>query len=492
MLFLLNVLLGLIIGVVLLALALVVAFTVPASAALLVVLVLQACGVVKGVPFSYNLRNIVVKWQPTLLTALAFTLVVGLMTVMGAFVNGLYQLTRNSGVPGNVIVMADGATDELFSNLGFGDIKEIALRDEVVRGDDGEPLASFEVYVVVNQPIPTRKCPVCGEMAPVDDIGEKLLPHGEPACAGSGAVVLGTRGRRFIQVRGAEDPVRTGAIHRIALLPGGAWFSPAGVQAVEGSASGEQAIQAVIGEGLARELGPDQGKRRLEVGDTFELGPRKWVVVGIMKSAGSTFDSEVWAKFQIVGKQFGKETFTTCVLRAGSPEQAAALAADLAKNYKKPAVAAQTETEYFQKLNTTNQQFLYAVVIVVAIMAVGGVFGVMNTMFAAVSQRTKDIGVLRILGYARWQVLLSFFLEALALAVIGGLLGCSLGSLCHGLTASSTLNAAAGGGRSVVLQLVVDRDILLIGMGFSLLMGCVGGLVPALTAMRLKPLDAVR
>src|SRR5262249_2230016 len=151
---------------------------------------------------------------------------------------------------------------------------------------------------------------------------EKLLPHGEPECPGSGTRVVGTRGRRFIQVRGVEDPVRSGKVHNLALAEGGAWFSQAGVQALADGSKAEQAVQAVIGEGLARELGPDQGKKTLQVGDLFELGPRKWVVVGILMSSGSVFDSEVWGKFGIVGKEFGKETYTTCVLRTAGAAQA--------------------------------------------------------------------------------------------------------------------------------------------------------------------------
>src|SRR5437764_9280916 len=93
-------------------------------------------------------------------------------------------------------------------------------------------------------------------------------------------------------------------------------------------------------------------------------------------------------------------------------------AKDLSESYKKPAVQATLEPEYYDKLNATNQQFLYSIVFVTIIMAIGGVFGVMNTMFAAISQRTKDIGVLRILGYSRWQVLVSFFMESLLLAAL--------------------------------------------------------------------------
>ena len=416
------------------------ALAAPIIAAIAVIVLLQVTGVIRKVPYSYSVRNIVVRWRITFMTGLAFTLVVGLMTVMLAFVNGMYKLTESSGVPGNVVVLADGSLDELFSNLGYGDIKEMELNPLIVRDDDNKPLASWEVYVVVNQPIAVRKCPVCGELAPVDRFGQKLAAHGDPECSGSGSTVVGTRGRRFLQVRGIEDPARSGAVHGLALYEGGRWFNQAGVEPVPGS-KGEIAIQAVIGEGLARELGPDQGKKALAVGDYFELGPRKWIVVGIMKSSGSTFDSEVWSKFQIVGEQFGKRAYTTCVVRAADKASAVELAKDLSDNYKKPAVTATIEEEYYSRMNTTNVQFLYAILIVVAIMAVGGVFGIMNTMFAAISQRTKDIGVLRILGFAPWQVLLSFFFEAVLLALIGGAVGCAVGLLSDGWTASSIMSS---------------------------------------------------
>ena len=463
----------------------------PIVAFIALVVTLQLTGVIRKVPYSYSVRNIVVRWRITFMTGLAFTLVVGLMTVMLGFVNGMYRLTASSGVPGNVVVLADGATDELFSNLGYGDIKELELHPLIVRDDDNKPLASWEVYVVVNQPIAVRKCPVCGQLAPVDRFGQKLMPHGEPECPGSGTSVTGTRGRRFLQVRGIEDPARSGLVHGLGLHEGGRWFNQAGVEPVPGT-KGETAIQAVIGEGLARELGPDQNKKSLEVGDYFELGPRKWIVVGILKSGGSTFDSEVWSKFQIVGEQFGKRTYTTCVVRAADKDAAMTLAKDLSDNYKKPAVTASIEEEYYSRMNTTNVQFLYAILIVVATMAVGGVFGIMNTMFAAISQRTKDIGVLRILGFAPWQVLLSFFFEAVLLAMVGGLLGCAVGLLSDGWTASSIMSSGQGGGKSVVLRLTIDARILGAGMVFSLALGCLGGLIPALSAMRLKPLDAVR
>ena len=123
------------------ALVLVVVAMLLLSIPLVVVVLLQAVGVLRRVPFSYNFRNLLVRWPSTLLTGLAFVLVVGLMTVMLAFVNGLYKLTQGSGQPGNVFVLADGATDELFSNLGqAGDITLIANRAQ--KDEEGNALVS--------------------------------------------------------------------------------------------------------------------------------------------------------------------------------------------------------------------------------------------------------------------------------------------------------------------------------------------------------------
>jgi hypothetical protein len=416
--------------------------------------------VVGKVPLKYNVRNLVVRWPTTLLTALAFTMVICLLTVMLAFVNGMYHLTASSGHPGNVIVLSDGATDELFSNLGYDDTGDVERVPRVLHDDQDRPLASPETYLVVNQPIP--------------------------------GAVKGARQRRFLQVRGLDDPAMAGRVHGLPLHPGGAWFSPAGVDTVRDGDVLEPVIQAVLGEGIARELGRDRGRPTLQVGDLFEVGPRRWVVTGVLQSAGSTFDSEIWAKRQIVGPMFGKINYSTIVLRTANAEDAEAVAKDLTTNFKKAALQAQTESAYYDKLNGTNVQFLVAIIIVAVIMAIGGVFGVMNTMFAAISQRLKDIGVLRILGFASWQILVSFLLESLVIALVGGLLGCALGCLANGWTASSIVGSGQGGGKSVVLKLVVDGNILATGVLLTLLMGALGGLLPALSAMRLKPLDSLR
>ncbi|MDX1946896.1 MAG: ABC transporter permease [Pirellulaceae bacterium] len=418
------------------------------------------------VPVRYNVRNLSVRWRTTLMTGLAFTLVIALNTVMLAFVNGMYKLTQGSGQPANVLVMSEGAIDEAFSNLGYSDVGELELQTGVLRDEQNRPLASRETYFVVNQPVRVRQA-------------------GRPK-------------GRFTQVRGLDDSALAGQVHGLSLLSGGSWIGREGVQAV---GSGQEAIQAVVGEGIARELGRDRppneraqakNPERIEVGETFPLAGRQFVVVGVIKSSGSTFDSEVWAKRDIVSKMLGKQTYSSIVLRAADAGEAQRLADFFNRDYTKAAVKAIRETEYFASLAETNKQFLYSIIFVTAIMALGGVFGVMNTMFAAVSQRTRDIGVLRIIGYSRLHVQASFLLESLVLSLAGGTLGVALGSLIHGTKAASIVGGGQGGGKFVVLEMLVSGDIIAVGLLLSLIMGFFGGLIPSIRAMLLRPLESVR
>jgi ABC-type antimicrobial peptide transport system permease subunit len=193
-----------------------------------------------------------------------------------------------------------------------------------------------------------------------------------------------------------------------------------------------------------------------------------------------------------VGPLFGKESYSTIVLSSAGPSEAAELVRYLNDDYEEANLFAQKETDYYAKLSETNRQFTYAIGFVTVLMAIGGVFGVMNTMFAAIAQRTKDIGVLRILGFARWQVLAVFLLESLLLAFLGGALGCLLGLVANGWTATSIVSSGAGPGKTVILTLAVSPEILLLGMVMALAMGALGGLIPATSAMRLKPLESMR
>jgi putative ABC transport system permease protein len=453
-------------------------FTTPLIAAAVAAVVIALLVVLGKVPLRYTLRNLTVRWRTTFMTSLAFTLVVALFTVLLGFVNGMYCLTDGSGQVGNLIVLSGGATDELFSNLPAADLGDIENQKGIEREGD-RPMSSRETYLVINQPLPN--------------------PTGQVQ-------------RRFVQMRGVEDPVMSARVHNLSLHPGGVWFSESGLEDEperSDSKSGEDQkdkprstlIQCVLGEGIARVLGRDRtpeqiaqakNPKRLDVGDIFRAGPQRWKVVGVMQSAGRTLDSEIWAKRSQIGPLFGKANCTTVVLRTKNNEAAAQLRDFFNKEYTKANLAAQVETEYFASLGNTNKQFLYSILVVTVVMSVGGVFGVMNTMFAAISQRIKDVGVLRLLGFSHAQVLVVFLIEAMSIALLGGLIGCAVGFLTDGVSATSIISAGPGGGKSVAVRLTVDAVILTWGMLLSLSMGVVGGLLPALVAVPRRPLDALK
>jgi cell division protein FtsX len=418
------------------------------------------------VPLRYNLRNLMVRWRTTALTALAFTVVVTLLTVMLGFVAGMGRVVRGSSQPGNVVILSSGATDETNSFLTVADVADVELQEGVLADARGRPLCSRELCVVVNQPVPG--------------------PAGKPSRY------------RTLQVRGVEDPEVSAEVHGLDLLPGGAWFSDAGVREAPAGEGGWQgsAVEMVVGEGLARQLARERGAAALQVGDRFDVGERPCVVVGLLKSrsAGSTFDNEAWAKLTTVGQAFNKENmFTNLVLRTADAAQARALADYLTAEYKKAALKAYPETDIQVKLMATSRQLLGTILFVTVVMAVGGIFGCLNTMFAAISLRARDIGVLRILGYSRRQILVSFLFESLAIALLGGGLGCGIGSLFDGATATGVVGGGAlFTGRSVSLKIVVSTGTLAVGVLLVLVMGALGGLLPALAAVRLKPLEAVR
>ena len=404
------------------------------------------------IPLRYNVRNLVVRWKTTLLTALGFMMVVALLEVMLAFVQGLVALSKKTGPEGNVIVLRFGTNDELMSELDI-DVVHSAMASqwanhEAVLRDGDRPRVSMEVYSLATQELPER---------------------------GPG----GRSEYRFLQIRGVDDPDVAGRAHGLPLREG-RWFDR------------QAGDEMVVGDGLARTIG-------LKVGDTLEPKPGiVWKVVGVLDSRGAPFDSEIWAKREEVGRLFGKDneekkqSFYTSVVIATPNARTAQLVAEAIRGDESVRVNAMTERKYYEEMSKGNAAFMFAALFIAAIMGVGGMFGLMNTMFAAVSQRLNDIGVLRVMGYTRVQVLLSFLLESLLLALVGGGVGLLLGYLANGVEQNGMISSGAGGGKFVVFKMVVDAWVLKWCVGFTLAMGLLGGLLPALSAMRLKLLDTLR
>jgi putative ABC transport system permease protein len=441
------------------------------------------------VPLRYNRRNLRVRWVTTLMTGVAFTVVVFLLVLMMSFVDSVNRLTASTGVPGNVFVLSEGSTDELFSNLAYGDVGKLEL-EQAATDPQGRPLGT---------PIKVKTLPGKAGQQPVRLISkETYFVINQEIAKPSG----GGPARRFVQLRGVEDAEVAAKVHDISLLKG-EWF---GREGVAESGKGQSAVPCVLGEGAAAAFGNDHGKDRLDVGDVFKLGNLDMVVVGVMRSAGKTFDSETWATRQRVGQEFGKQAFTTVVIRVSDDnpdtvgQSADTFAYHLSKNFANPRVRAVPEPRYYEDLAKSNSQLMFMVVVVAIIMALGGVIGVMLVMFAAIAQRVKDVGVMRVVGYKRWQILVSFMLESLAIALLGGLIGVLLILLVDGvasaawggLTVTSTITAGQGGGKSVVTKLIFGSDVVASGILFTIVMGRLGGLLPSVGAMRLGILESLR
>lgn len=421
------------------------------------------------VPFKYNLRNLQARWKTTLVTALAFTLVVALVTTMLAFVRGMDRLTEVSGRAGNVMILSDGAVDETFSNLPNASIEELPsdMQAAIEKGSDGKFLATKEVYVVAVYTIPTKSD--------------------------------GPAKRRFVQMRGLDDVRKAASVHGIELDKGD-WLSASGVHEItfqkEGKSYPGTAKEVILGNGIARTFGTDVGKATLVPGDVVQIGPVNWYVAGIMKENNSSFGSEIWAVDTHVQETFGRGSgsYSSFVARTKSEAIGAAAAKTLRDNRSGlRSYNAFTEQEYFARLTETSNIFRGPIIVIAIALTIGGALGVMNTMFAAISQRTKDLGVMRLLGFKRFQILCSFLVESLVIAVLGGLVGLALAYVfADGSTVNSIVGGQGGGGKSVVLRMTVDLSVLLSAAILTFFMGAVGGFIPSVSAMRLRPLESLR
>jgi putative ABC transport system permease protein len=380
------------------------------------------------VPLSYNYRNLRVRWKTTLMTASGFTLVVAALVVMLAFINGIEAACATTGEPENVILLSKGNNDEVLSQMDRGLVAQVENSKGVALDASGQPIASRELFMVVHHR---------------QERGAEF---------------------RFLQVRG--------------VLPV-AFRVHAQLHITEGQAFRPGQSEVIIGKGVQRD-------NHFRIGDDIEMGRKRWKIAGVFEAGGAAFESEIWCNLNELGSQFRREgMYSTAILRAASPKEAEDLAERL-RNSRSVSVEAMTEPKYYQKQSEQTKIMQTAAWVIAWFMGVGAMFGVMNTMFAAIGQRTKDIAVLRIMGFESGDILLSFLLEALLIAAIGGFLGVALGAATNGITRSASLGA-----RQIDFAFRVDGSILIFAALFTVVMGILGGLLPALSTMRVKPLEAL-
>jgi putative ABC transport system permease protein len=405
--------------------------TVAAIAALCLVIVVVG-GIVAGllapflgnVPISYNFRSIRERWTSTIVAVLGIAGTVGVFVAMLSLARGFRATLVASGSPGNALVMRAGSSSEMMGGITLDSIKVIQDAPGVARDSSGAPLVTQEVVGVA--PFP-------------------LISTGTDA---------------NVQIRGVSPNVMQ--IRTFVKMAQGQMFQPGLTQLVVG----KNATKTYAG---------------LKLGDTPEFGGGHWQIVGIFDAGGSSFDSEVWADAKILNQvlQRPANIFQSSTVHLTSPAAFQAFKDSVTKDPRLN-VDAVREIDYYAKQSTTMTRLITVLGGLVAIiMAVGAVFGALNTMYSAVAERGREIATMRALGFGTWNVLLSFLFEALLISFAGGLLGCLVVLPLNGFT-TSTMNFQTFSNLAFAFK--ITFDLLLMGVLFALVMGVLGGLLPAVRA----------
>jgi ABC-type lipoprotein release transport system permease subunit len=386
-----------------------------------------------AVPLSYSVRNIRVRWRLTLLAVVGITLVVAVFAVLMAMSEGFATALRSSGRVDNAIIVTRGSASEMLSQVLAEERNTILADRRLARGADGQVLASWESVMVM----PLRKR---------------------------------TDGRRT-NVTLRSVPPQAFDVRGGIRLTAGRRFTPGLAEVI----AGRRIVDRV---------------RDLERGGTFKYRRQEFKVVGVFESDGAAFESEVWGDFATMNALFKRNMYVNAlVVRMRDRAEIPALDRWI-RSLPGASLQAVPERLYYENQGGHVAMILRALAALVAIvMGVGAVFGAMNTMYAIVAARTREIGTLRALGFSRRAILVSFVAESALLALIGGALGCMLAFTMHGYTTGAS-NVQTF--REVAYAFAITPAIIASGMAFALVMGVAGGLLPSMRAARLPIATAVR
>ena len=386
-----------------------------------------------AIPVSYNLRSARERWASSVVAVLGIAGTVGVFVAMLALARGFKATMTSSGLPENAIVLRGGADNETTSIMTLEDVRVVEDAPQVAK-NGSEPLVSPEVVVIAA--IPLRE--------------------------------TGTDAN--VSVRGVQP--RAMQVRRQLSLVEGRFLTPGLAEAVVGRG----AQQAYVG---------------LDLGATVKIGAGTWKIVGVFDGKGTAFDSEVWADANVLDGFYQRPVniFQSVTARLKSADDFDAFKA-LLEGDPRVKVSVTREPDYYAKqseLVTTLISVLGSLVAIV--MALGAVFGALNTMYSAVSERSREIAVLRAIGFGGGAIVLSFFVESLIIAFVGGLVGCVAVLPVNGIT-TGTMNWQTFSHLAFAFR--ITPDLLLLGMVFALFMGAVGGLPPAIRAARANVATTLR
>jgi len=386
-----------------------------------------------GLIASYNLRSLVVRKGTAAMTAAGIAMVVAVFVMTLSIAQGFRATLVASGSPGNAIVLRKGSTSETTSAVRRSQLPLVSALPQVARGADGQPLVSAELLVIIALPRKTD-----GQIAnvPVRGVGPRAFQVRDNV--------------KFVEGRAFTPGTREINVGRLA-------------------------------------VGRFEG---VSMNSGVKFGGQTWTVVGIFTADDAAFESEVWGDAELMLPAFEQnDAYQSVTVRLTDPgafePYEAAVSAD-----PRLTLRPQREQDYYSAQSQTLTTVLRVFgAFVTLILSIGAVFGAMNTMYAAVAYRTREIGTLRALGFSRGTIIIAFLAESVALALVGGVLGCLLALPVHGLSTGTTNFSSF---TEVAFKFRITPLLLAGGIVFSAVMGLVGGFLPALRAARIPIARALR
>ncbi len=378
-----------------------------------------------AIPIQYNLRNLTVRRAATLMTAGGIALVVAILVMTLALANGFRATLVKTGRDDNVIVIRAGSNTEVQSGIERGIARIVESDADVAVLPGGRALAVSEVVVLSN------------------------LTRRGAADASSNIVV-----------RGVDERV-------LALRPD--------VRLVEGRFFRSGMDEVIVGRPLSERF------NHCGLGESVRFGSRDWKVVGIFEAGGTGFESEIWGDVESLMPAFDRDVYSSVTVRLASAPAFDAMKKRLEADPRLH-VDVRRESDYYQSQSAELASVIRVLgLFLVIVMAAGAIFGALNTMYAAVGARTREIGTMLALGFTPANIMASFLVESVLLCAIGGVLGSILALPIHGMSTGTTNWATFS---EVAFKFRITPGILLIGMGASLFLGLLGGYFPARNAAR--------
>lgn len=394
-----------------------------------------------AIPISYNIRNLKLRKGLTVMTALGIALTVTTAIFLMALVAGLDQAFVSSGSPLNVLVLRKGSEAELSGGFDASLFPVLKTLPGIAKDSHGEPIASGEWVVVI------------------------VLPRKD----GTGEVNVTVRGMMPTGLEMRQMADEPGKPAKVKLVEG-RWFEPGQREVVVSKSVRDRFSHA-------------------NIGDSMQFGKGSWKVVGVFDAGGSAYESEVWGDVNQMASNFDRQGgFSSAYLRATDPISAEALKNRVSDDQRLK-LEGMLENDYYAKQTSSGTPIKVIGWVVGVIMAIGSIFAAMNTMYAAVAYRGREIATLRVIGFSRPAILTSFVLESLLLALLGAVVGILLMLPFNGMQ-TGTSNAVTFS--EVVFALRITPTVAMRAIIFALIMGFVGGLAPAWHAARQNILNALR